>query len=176
MKDIFYYAEKNGLTLLKNGNCQLCGSNVKHGIFECHENFCSISSKLNFSDPQNYLSRFLSVDSMALQHTEVHCMGSNFLHLTRLYLILEKKNKWTYSKTPLLSNLFNAYKTKQDAILVPPPVGQRGALTSFEPASAKDPKEIPWLIEAWAKNVFNAYQMHHGSVALLAEEYLKNFY
>jgi len=176
MKNIYYYAEKNGLSLFDTGDCQLCGSQAKRGIFECHENFCLLSEKLDFSDPVNHLSRFLCVDAMALQHPEVHGPGSNHLHLTRLYLILVDNNLWTYKKTPQLSDTFNAIKAAGYDPLIPPAVKNRGELTSYDVASVNEPREIIHHIRSWAETVFHAYQAHHPAVAKIAAEFLRTHY
>ncbi|KAA5538674.1 DUF5946 family protein [Adhaeribacter rhizoryzae] len=121
MQDLLDYAKKNGITLQHEGNCQFCGAKVSQGVWECLSNINHIAELLDFNNPIYYVTRFLSVDAMALQHCEIHGPWNNHIHLTRLFLIFEKNVAWDYSKTPQLSNIINHYKKNKSEFLTPPP-------------------------------------------------------
>ena len=91
MQDFMDQAAKNGVDLLNKGRCQFCGADYQKGIFDCMENYNSGLLLFDFNDPKYLLNRFLSVDAHALQHPEIHGRWSNHFHLTRLHLILQKK-------------------------------------------------------------------------------------
>ena len=68
MQDFIDQAAKNGVALLDTGICQFCGADYQRGIYECMENYNNGLLYFNFSDIDNHLYRFLSVDAHALQH------------------------------------------------------------------------------------------------------------
>ena len=110
MQDFIDQARKNGVTLFDKGKCQFCGADYQKGIFDCMDNYNNGIELLDFNNSEYHISRFLSVDAHALQHPEIHGRWSNHFHLTRLNLIFDKKFKWDYKKSPLLSDYLNEYK------------------------------------------------------------------
>ena len=175
MRDWFDYAKKSGIELRNTGRCQFCNADVLGGVFECRNNLSHLSTILDFNNPVHSQSRFLSVDAMALQHCELHGPWNNHIHLTRLWLIFEKGIHWDYTKTPLLSNIINAYKKDRNEYLVPPPAGKRGNLTTADLLKASTPEECFHLVESWADGVFQAFHIHHGLVSLIADSYLREY-
>jgi len=176
MQDLTDYARKNGITLKKEGPCQFCGANVTHGVFECLKNVHHIEKVLNFNDPASHVTRFLSVDAMALQHCEIHGPWNNHIHLTRLYLILEKNVEWSYSKTPQLSNIINHYKKDKTEVLAPPPLTQRGKLTTSDLLKANTPEECIVLVKHWARDVYGSFKDHHTLVSSIGEIFIEKYY
>ncbi|SEI03810.1 hypothetical protein SAMN02927937_02897 [Paenimyroides aquimaris] len=110
MQDFIDQARKNEVTLFDKGKCQFCGADYQKGIFDCMDNYNNGLELLDFNNSEYHISRFLSVDAHALQHPEIHGRWSNHFHLTRLNLILDKKQQWDYKKSPLLSDYLNEYK------------------------------------------------------------------
>jgi hypothetical protein len=172
MQDITQYAAKYGITLDDYGDCQFCGCPASRGVFECHENMYRTSELLDFSNSTYYQTRFLSVDAMALQHSEIHGPWNNHIHLTRLHLIFEKDIKWDYAKTPILSNVINEYKRDRREFLPPPPLKQRGEMTSSDIVNARDSSDCMQLVQSWAYAVYRAYFSHHDIAAKLSAKFL----
>jgi hypothetical protein len=175
MQDYIAYAKKNGITLETEGDCQLCGSKVSRGVFECHENAHHITDILDFNNPAYYLTRFLSVDAMALQHCEIHGPLNNHIHLTRLFLIFEKKLSWEYSKTSQLSNIINRYKKNKTEYLDPPPPKQRGKFTTSDLIKAGSAEEIVVIVRNWANDVYNCFSKHHALVSSIGETFISKY-
>ncbi|MEZ4901523.1 MAG: DUF5946 family protein [Spirosomataceae bacterium] len=172
---MFDYATKAGIEIEKEGRCQCCHSNVSKGVFECHGNLNHLTQILDFNDFCYYETRFLSVDAMALQHCEFHGPWNNHIHLTRLYLILEKNIKWDYSKTPLLSNIINAYKKDKTEFLTPPRPGERGQLTTVDLLNASTPEECVDIVKSWATEVYHSFSVHQMLISLLANNFLNRY-
>jgi hypothetical protein len=177
MQDFIDQAEKNGVILVETGKCQFCGADYQRGIFECMENYNSGLLFFDFHDPKNQLYTFLSVDAHALQHPEIHGRWSNHFHLTRLHLILHKKETWDYKKSPLLSNFLNRYKSNRpdEFLKVPEPLA-RGKITANEVNKVTTALESAKLIFDWADEVYHSWGSNHGIVAQIADGFLESYY
>ena len=170
MQDFIDQAKKNGVTLLDQGKCQFCGAEYQHGIFECMENYNNGLELLDLSNSKYHLSRFLSVDAHALQHPEIHGRWSNHFHLTRLTLILDRKQQWDYQKSPLLSNYLNEYKlNRPNEFLVQPKPLFRGKITAKDLEKATTADECIDLIKRWADEVYHAWSPNHQLVSQIAD-------
>lgn len=176
MQDLLDYAEKNGITLQNEGNCQFGGAQVSQGVWGCLSNIHRVAEILNFNNPIYYETRFLSVDALALQHCEIHGPWNNHIHLARLFLIFEKNVAWDYSKTPQLSNIINHYKKNKKAFLAPPPLTKRGRLTTSDLLTASSPGECMKIVREWAREVYISFKIHHTTVRLIGENYIKRYY
>ncbi len=175
MKDFIDQAEKNNVKLLAKGKCQFCGATVQKGVFECMEIYNNGFELLYFDNTIYHIPRFLSVDAHALQHPELHGRWSNHFHLTRLNLILEKKVKWDYKKSPLLSNFLNEYKkSRLEEKLITPSEQKRGNITAKDIANTKIADECVQLINNWAIEVYNSWSQNHLLVSEIAEGFLTN--
>ncbi|MDF3025997.1 MAG: hypothetical protein K0S23_304 [Fluviicola sp.] len=173
MQDFIDQAEKNGVILLDKGKCQFCGADYSKGVFDCMETYNQGLELLDFSNPENHLSRFLSVDAHALQHPEIHGRWSNHFHLTRLNLIFDKKVKWDYKKSPLLSNYLNKYKSdRPNEVLVLPNPLKRGGMTSKDLIKATTAEECIELVREWAKEVYASWSLNHSLVSQIANGFL----
>jgi hypothetical protein len=175
MQDFISYAKKHGIELFREGPCQFCGSRVKGGVFECHENAHHLSQVLDFTNPKHYETRFLSVDALALQHCELHGPWNNHIHLTRLFLIFENGIAWDYSKTPQLSNVINNYKRNGSKPLTPPPYGQRGKSTTSDIVKTVSADDAMVKVREWATDVFYAFKDHHALVSSIAKMYMDKY-
>ncbi|MES2780297.1 MAG: DUF5946 family protein [Bacteroidota bacterium] len=177
MQDFIDQARKNGVILEHTGNCQLCGAAYEGGIFECMDHYNKGTELLDFADIENHLYRFLSVDAHALQHPEIHGRWSNHFHLTRLYLLFEKKVVWNYQKSPLLSQYLNEYKKNNPTeLLIPPPPGQRGEITGKALSIASTSQECTTIIHNWANAVYQSWHDYHPLVSVIADGFLSSKY
>jgi ribosomal protein S18 len=153
--------------LLDKGKCQFCGAVLQNGVFECLEIYNNRFELLDFDNTTYHIPRFLSVDAHALQHPEIHGRWSNHFHLTRFHLILEKKVKLDYKKSPLLSNFLNEYKkSRLDEKLITPSKQKRGNITAVAIANAKTTDECVQLINNWALEIYNTWSQNHLLVFL----------
>jgi hypothetical protein len=177
MKNFIDQANKNGVTLLDKGSCQFCGANYQRGIFECMDNYNNGLEHLDFNDSENHLFRFLSVDAHALQHPEIHGRWSNHFHLTRLNLILDKKQTWDYKKSPMLSDYLNAYKLNRpnEFLNIPKPL-YRGKITAKDLIKATTADECVEQIKKWADEVYQAWTANHSLVSKIADGFIEKSY
>ncbi|MBS0646201.1 MAG: hypothetical protein JSR97_06385 [Verrucomicrobia bacterium] len=173
MQDFIDQARKNGVTLFDKGKCQFCGADYQKGIFDCMDNYNNGIELLDFNDSEYHISRFLSVDAHALQHPEIHGRWSNHFHLTRLNLIFDKKFKWDYKKSPLLSDYLNEYKLNRpnEFLALPKPL-ERGNITAKDLAKTTTAGECVELIRNWANEVYNAWSSNHSLVSQIADGFL----
>jgi hypothetical protein len=175
MQDFIDQAAKNGVILLNKGKCQFCGAGYQRGIFECMENYNNGLLLFDFNEPKSHLYRFLSVDAHALQHPEIHGRWSNHFHLTRLYLIIEKKQTWDHNKSPLLSDYLNRYKSnKSEEFLEAPESLYRGKITAKDLTKVKTAEECAQLIIKWADEVYQSWNSNHVIISQIAEGFLAN--
>ena len=175
MQDFIDQADKNGVSLLHTGKCQFCGAEYQRGIFECMENYNLGLELLDLNNPEYHILRFLSVDAHALQHPEIHGRWSNHFHLTRLNLILDKKQNWDYRKSPLLSNYLNEYKrSRPQEFLSPPKPSERGSITAKDLTMTTSESGCVELIRNWADEVYHAWSSNVPIVSEIAEGFLYN--
>lgn len=174
MQDYIDLAEKNGVTLLDTGKCQFCGANTKRGVHECLEIFNLGFQKIDFSNLENHIYRFLIVDAHTLQHPEIHGRWNNHFHLSRLHLIFKYDFKWTYQDSPKLSDCLNKYKAnKPHEYLIPAEVLKRGSITSSDViAIASKEKDCKVLIKQWALEVYENWNKYHNVVDVIAKRFL----
>lgn len=177
MQDFIDQANKNGVTLLDKGKCQFCGADYQKGIFDCMDNYNNGLQLLDFNNSEHHIPRFLSVDAHALQHPEIHGRWSNHFHLTRLNLILEKKQTWDYRKSPMLSDYLNNYKLNgpNEFLSIPKPL-ERGNTTAKDLTTATTAHECVELIYKWADEVYHAWSSSHSLVYIIADGFLDNNY
>jgi hypothetical protein len=177
MQDFIDQATKNGVALLDTGICQFCGADYRRGIYECMENYNNGLLYFDFGDIDNHLYRFLSVDAHALQHPEIHGRWSNHFHLTRLHLILERKQPWDYNKSPLLSDYLNRYKSnKPNEFLIVPESLNRGNIRAKDLTKATTTEECAQLITKWADEVYQSWSSNHEVISQIADGFLENYY
>ncbi|TZF86083.1 hypothetical protein FW774_03215 (plasmid) [Pedobacter sp. BS3] len=175
MQDFIDQATKNGVTLSDKGKCQFCGADYQKGIFDCMDNYNNGLELLDFNNSEYHISRFLSVDAHALQHPEIHGRWSNHFHLTRLNLILDKNQHWSYKKSPLLSGYLNEYKlNRQSEFLAVPKPLERGNITAKDLTKATTANECVELIRKWANEVYYAWSLNHSLISKIADGFLKN--
>lgn len=177
MQNFIDQANKNGVTLLDYGTCQFCGADYQRGVFECMDNYNNGLEHIDFSNSENHLYKFLSVDAHALQHPELHGRWSNHFHLTRLNLILDKKKTWDYSTSPLLSDFLNAYKLNrpEEVLSIPNPL-ERGRINAKDLMMATSPAECIELVLIWANEVYQAWSKNHALVSEIADGFIEKYH
>ena len=177
MQDFINQANRNGVTLFDNGMCQFCGADYQRGIFECMDNYNNGLQLLDFNNSEHLISRFLSVDAHALQHPEIHGRWSNHFHLTRLNLILDKKQTWDYKKSPMLSDYLNAYKLNRpnEFLIITKPL-ERGKITAKDLIKASTANECFELIKKWSDEVYYSWSSSHSIVSQIADGFIDNIY
>lgn len=174
MKTFVEQAEKNGVELFNTGSCQFCGAALSKGVFECFNIYSHALGLVDLGDPKYHTPRFLSVDAHALQHPEVHGRWNNHLHLTRLHLIIDRKFRWDYQKTPMLSSVLNKYKEgKENEYIKPPIVGMRGHVNVAHLKGINSAEELVAIIDKWALNTYTSYSYYHNLVSVIADKFLK---
>ncbi len=163
-------AEKHNLIIIKEGDCQLCGSATTRGIGECIEKSAYIPHRLSHDEGVEHMTLFLCVDAYALQHSEMQGRWSIHLHLARLYLMLVEKIQWNYSYTPILSSVVDAYKIKhRNETIAPPAVKSRGAVTVTDVEKANSDSQYIALVNSWALGAFKSYNEGHQIAQRIAE-------
>jgi hypothetical protein len=141
------------------------------------ENYNHGLQLLDFNNHDHHISRFLSVDAHALQHPEIHGRWSNHFHLTRLNLILDKKQTWDYKKSPMLSDYLNAYKLERpnEFLLIPNPLN-RGKITAKDLIHLTTANECVDLIKEWADEVYHSWSSSHSLVSQIADGFIESYY
>jgi hypothetical protein len=113
----------------------------------------------------------LTVDTYAVQHPgkpSRQSIQSVNVHLVRLYLVLEKGVRMKQATTAMGRVLRNADKF---AWLDPPQ--PNGHITVVDVIKARNIEEHTKLVEAWAKDVWKAWAIHHEKIRRLVKQYLK---
>jgi Family of unknown function (DUF5946) len=157
MRSAEEHAARHGLQLSTQGPCPMCGAPSGSGFDGCLTHAGRLGELVDFADEQHHVTRFLSVDAMALQHSEVHGPWNNYLHLARLRLILVDGLRWRYPYTPVLSAATDAYARGRRPELPPPPPGRRGALTALDLPGPAGADAAPAFVREWAGTVLQAY-------------------
>jgi hypothetical protein len=177
MQEWYEFANKNELTIIENGNCQLCRSKVDRGIVECIDIASQITHQIDHNKGIELMTIFLCVDSHALQHSEIHGRWNNHFHLTRLNLILNRKIKWTYKLSPVLSNILDKYKVnKDDEIIRNPAIGMRGRLTVRDVANTNNEDEYVKTVWSWAEEVINTFKEASSIINDISDRFINNTY
>jgi hypothetical protein len=173
MRNFIDQANKNGVVLFDNGMCQFCGADYQRGIFECMDNYSNGLDLLDLNDTENHVFRFLSVDAHALQHPEIHGRWSSHFHLTRMNLILDKKQTWDYRKSPILRDYLNTYKlnSPNEFLNIPKPLA-RGKITAKDLIEATTGAECIEKLKKWAGEVYHSWNANHSLVSQIADGFL----
>lgn len=174
MQDYIQMAAKNNVTLHDEGPCQFCGGRTQRGVHECVEAFSFSFQSLDHSKQEDHVYRFLGVDAHCLQHPEIHGRWNNHFHLTRLHLIFEYQIFWTYQLSPQLSEHLNAYKEgKEDELLIPPPPGSRGLITSMDVRDVQeDYSQTKAMLRKWGEEVYQIWRASHPVVGKIAATFI----
>lgn len=125
---------------------------------------------LEYTDPAFGSVHLLTVDAYALQHSEEHGPRSNAFHLMRLCKLLERGGDPRIGRRPprKLAQAFEE-RYRRFPMLAPPP--RRGMLTVANVHGAIDPAQHAQRVRAWARSVWEAYQVHHDWARAANESY-----
>jgi len=174
MRSAEEHAARHGLELTTSGPCPMCAGPTGTGYQGCLDDAGRLADLINFGDEANHITRFLSVDTMALQHSEVHGPWNNYLHLARIQLIMVDGLRWRYPFTPLLSAATDAYARLRSPSLPPPPPGRRGHLTAHDLAGITDGAAAARFVQHWARSVSDAFDpAAAATVRPIADDFLR---
>jgi hypothetical protein len=172
MQDIDKQAKKNGVALINYGRCQFCGSHTEGGVYGCFDIYNNMASLVKMGSVEH----FLWADAHALQHSEVHGKWNNNLHLTRLYLITQRKMDWNFEKTPLLSKTLNLYKiNNEQKIIISPPALSRGEITVTDFIKIQTEEALIKLVQKWANKVYDSYSLYHSTANEIGEIFIEKY-
>ncbi len=172
MQSVERLARKRGVQIRDSGDCQFCGAAGAGGYFECLGRAHRVSELVDHRLAHQLETLFLSVDAMALQHSEAHGPWNDYLHLTRLHLMLDRGFQWQYRFTPVLSGVLDEYKAGREPVIQPPEPGRRGALTTRGLLPVRTVDECQVYVREWANAVHATYEKHHQAVLPLADTFL----
>lgn len=157
MQDFRLQAVKNGVALVESGACQFCGAAVERGVAQCLDLLGELAGRVRNERAYGAVHLF-SVDAHALQHPEVHGRLNNHVHLLSLCLMLERGASAAMGSRKPAVEKFLALGREWPP-LVPPPAGERGALTAKDVADASI-EERPELARRWGEQVWEAWRAH----------------
>jgi hypothetical protein len=110
----------------------------------------------------------LTVDTYAVQHAGgAHPDKSVVIHLTGLYLVLEKN-----LKPPTVPKHLQRLSDSIESWPHFPPPDVRAPVTIRDIADATSPERHMVLVREWARSVWGAWSPYHAQVARLAQRYL----
>lgn len=175
MQDYIDIASKNGFTLIGQGKCQFCGSDIERGIHECIELFSQIAyESIDYSNLENHIFRFIAVDAHTLQHPEIHGRWNNHFHLTRQHLIFHYHVQWNYDLSTKLSDHLNEYKIQNSEETLKPPTPNRGSITTNEVINDSSIEtDCREMTLKWGIEVYNSWSHHHDIVDRIARGFIE---
>jgi hypothetical protein len=124
-----------------------------------------------FGDPAYFRLHQLTVDTYAVQHPgrpERRSIRSVALHLITLCLVLED------GVEPRDGPKLHARLAKRGSFRWLEPPRPNGRLTVADVLRAKTPAEHERAVEAWARDVWAAWQAHHATVRAWIEQLLSD--
>jgi hypothetical protein len=136
----------------------------------CWDVFCNVLAKEYMEYNELWQTHGLTVDSYAAQHPGYHParkeIQSVFLHLTRLYLQLEKGLRAKEANAAMK----NILKYKDQYVWLDPLPDFTGTINVLDVAKAKDINEHKVMIEKWGWGVWNAWSKHHETIKYFVEK------
>ncbi len=129
----------------------------------CWEVFCNVLAKEYTKYNELWQTHRLTVDTYAAQHPgngDRRAVQSVFIHLTRLYLMLEKglSGKDANNAMKLIT------MHKNEFIYLDPLPDFSGTLNILDVAKAGNLDEHRQIVEKWAISVWNAWGVHHYKI------------
>ena len=134
----------------------------------CWDIFCTVLAKEYTEYNELWQTHRLTVDTYAAQHPgnpgrkEIQ---SVFIHLTRLYLQLEKGLTGKHANDVML----NISKFKEQFVWLDPLPDFSGTMNIADIAEAKNIAEHKKAVERWAIDVWNAWECHHDNIRYFVE-------
>jgi hypothetical protein len=172
MQDWKSQAAKSNTIIQDHGRCQFCLSRTENGVSDCVEAASLVTHKVDHGLGVDRMTIFLCVDAHALQHPEIHGRWNNHFHLTRLNLILREHIKWSYRFSSLLSSVVDKYKKgRDDELILPPPIGARGASTVTDVLDTSSNEEYVGIVWDWARQVYASYTNGHDIAMHISQQF-----
>lgn len=159
MQDIQQYAQKHNVTLQYSGPCQFCGADVKNGVEGCLEAFNTVLNK-EYQHAGYAKVNMITVDTHALQHSEIHGRSNNPYHLLSIHLLMQQYADNSRAQRHIMTQLLKKKDTWPE--LTPPPTKERGELTITDIIDSHSPEEHAAKVEAWGQTVWKSWQQHHS--------------
>jgi hypothetical protein len=167
--------EMNNNNLIKCCGCRTVIKNItgpKHAYIGsdagCWDIFCGVLAKEYTEYNELWQTHRLTVDTYAAQHPgspgrkEIQ---SVFIHLTRLYLQLERGLNGRQANDVML----NISKFKEQYVWLDPVPDFEGTVNIIDVAGAKNLDEHKHAVEKWARSVWNAWEKHHDTIKYFVE-------
>jgi hypothetical protein len=167
--------EMNNNKLIKCHGCKAVIKNIdgpKHAYIGsdsgCWAVFCSVLAKEYTEYNELWRTHRLTVDTYAAQHPgnpgrkEIQ---SVFIHLTRLYLQLEKGLDGKRANAAMI----NISSYKEQYVWLDPVPDFTGIMNITHVAMAKNISEHKEAVELWAASVWQAWSKHHDTIKYFVE-------
>lgn len=135
----------------------MCKAKVIGGEKGCQKLFERVLEK-EYSGPAYGAVHLLTLDSYALQHSELHRKNSNAFHLLRLGWMLMRDKDKKIRKSDLD---FRSYAKDLHNFPFLDPPGNRGKMTIADIPLNKGAKVHARCVTNWAKEVWKAWEAHH---------------
>lgn len=135
----------------------------------CWDIFCSVLAKEYLEYNELWQTHGFTVDAYAAQHPgspNRKEIQSVFMHLTRLYLQLEKGLRGSEANLAMK----NIIKHKNEYVWLSPVPDFSGTVNVSNVAKAKDINEHKVIIEKWAWSVWNAWSEHHDTIKYFVQK------
>lgn len=167
------------MQLAEEGTCPGCGSLIPvsgvaryDGYFntspECWQVFMEVLASQYSNAVLFGQAHQLTVDTYAVQHAGgTHPDKSVDIHLTGLYLVLEKN-----VKPPSLPKHLQRLSDSIESWPYFPPPDVRVPVTIRDIADATSPEQHMVLVREWSRSVWEAWSPYHAKVAKLVQRYL----
>ncbi len=129
----------------------------------CWEVFCNVLAKEYTQYNELWQSHRLTVDTYAAQHPgngDRRAVQSVFVHLTRLYLMLEKGLSGKHANDAMKFITMH----KNEFMHLDPLPDFSGTVNVADVAAAENIHEHRHHVEKWAMSVWNAWKVHHDTI------------
>jgi hypothetical protein len=140
---------------MSEDRCPDCGA-AAGGRAGCQALWDEIAARA-YTDLAYAATRDLAFDAYCMQHPGTYCVSakSYAAHLTRLCCGVE------YGGDPQVYAAINRWLNGRVALEKPEVLRERGSLTVASLQGARDADEHRQLVQAWAKDVWEAYSSQH---------------
>ena len=134
----------------------------------CWDVFCGVLAKEYTEYNELWQTHRLTVDTYAAQHPgnpgrrEIQ---SVFIHLTRLYLQIERGLDGKRANAAML----NISRFKSQYVWLDPVPDFTGTININDVAMARDITEHKHIVELWARSVWQAWGKHHETIKYFVE-------
>ena len=142
--------------MMNDDRCPECGAAVSGGQAACQALLEEVAARA-YADLRYAAYYNLAFDAYCMQHIEPYCHSakSYAAHLTRLCCGLE------YAGDPKIYAAIQRWLNGQVDLEKPTVLSFRGHITVVEVHAAREMEEYIRLVQAWARDVWDAYASQH---------------